>query len=96
MEFSSNDTIHRVRQKHTRSKLAPCEKYKWMKVASTNIGWHAETDHGKSLLRHPVSPGSRAEKMIQKPRHGISESGVTKTYSNMKARAIRSQNGHVL
>ena len=70
-EFSSNDTIHRVRQKHTRSKLAPCDKYKWMKVASSNIGWHAETDHGKSLLRHPV--------------HGIAESSVTKTYSNMKA-----------
>ncbi|CAK9006773.1 unnamed protein product [Durusdinium trenchii] len=70
-EFSSNDTIHRVRQKHTRSKLAPCDKYKWMKVASTNIGWHAETDHGKSLLRPPV--------------HGITESTVTKTYSNMKA-----------
>ena len=31
-EFNSNDTIHRVRQKHTRSKLAPCDKYKWMKV----------------------------------------------------------------
>ncbi|CAL1159910.1 unnamed protein product [Cladocopium goreaui] len=57
VEFNSNDTIHRVRQKHTRSKLAPCDKYKWMKVASTNIGWHADTDHGKSLLRHPVSLG---------------------------------------
>ncbi|CAE7256405.1 unnamed protein product [Symbiodinium pilosum] len=70
-EFSSNDTINRVRRKHTRSSLAPCDKYKWMKVASTSIGWHAETDHGRSLLRHPA--------------HGIAESTVTKTYSNMKA-----------
>ena len=23
-------------------------------VASTSIGWHAETDHGRSLLRHPA------------------------------------------
>ncbi|CAE7505103.1 unnamed protein product [Symbiodinium natans] len=70
-EFTSNDTINRVRRKHTRSNLAPCDKFKWMKVASTSIGWHAETDHGRSLLKHPV--------------HGIAESTVTKTYSNMKA-----------
>ncbi|CAJ1444025.1 unnamed protein product [Effrenium voratum] len=71
VEFSSNDTIHRVRRKHMRSNLAPCDKYGWRKVASNAIGWHAQTEHGRSLLKHPV--------------HGITESSVTKTYSNMKA-----------
>ena len=34
-EFSSNDTIHRVRRKHMRSNLAPCDKYGWRKAYGT-------------------------------------------------------------
>eukprot|EP00931_Biecheleriopsis_adriatica_P096299 TRINITY_DN69955_c0_g1_i1.p1 TRINITY_DN69955_c0_g1~~TRINITY_DN69955_c0_g1_i1.p1 ORF type:complete len:175 (-),score=27.43 TRINITY_DN69955_c0_g1_i1:85-609(-) len=71
VEFSSHDTITRTRNKHTRSELAPSDKFKFGKVSSSAIGWHAASEHGKDFLRHPA--------------HGIAESGVTKNYSNMKA-----------
>eukprot|EP00440_Ansanella_granifera_P070255 gb/GFBE01076229.1/.p1 GENE.gb/GFBE01076229.1/~~gb/GFBE01076229.1/.p1 ORF type:complete len:186 (+),score=30.84 gb/GFBE01076229.1/:1-558(+) len=70
-EFSSHDTIERVKGKHTRSSLNPCDKYRLGKVSSNAIGWHAESPYGKDLTR--------------RPQHGIAESTVTKTYGNMKA-----------
>ncbi|CAE8587914.1 unnamed protein product [Polarella glacialis] len=70
-EYSSQATLSLVRNKHSRSVLAPCSKYKSGKVSSTAIGWHAETPYGESLRKHPE--------------HGITESVRTKVYTNMKA-----------
>eukprot|EP00930_Biecheleria_cincta_P048964 TRINITY_DN34206_c0_g1_i1.p1 TRINITY_DN34206_c0_g1~~TRINITY_DN34206_c0_g1_i1.p1 ORF type:complete len:172 (-),score=30.61 TRINITY_DN34206_c0_g1_i1:92-607(-) len=70
-EFTSVSTLDKVKTKHTRSRLAPVDKFKTGKVSSTAIGWHVESDHGKTLARYP--------------QFGIAESKVTKNYVNMKA-----------
>eukprot|EP00441_Pelagodinium_beii_P034176 CAMPEP_0197649870 /NCGR_PEP_ID=MMETSP1338-20131121/30052_1 /TAXON_ID=43686 ORGANISM="Pelagodinium beii, Strain RCC1491" /NCGR_SAMPLE_ID=MMETSP1338 /ASSEMBLY_ACC=CAM_ASM_000754 /LENGTH=171 /DNA_ID=CAMNT_0043224157 /DNA_START=35 /DNA_END=550 /DNA_ORIENTATION=- len=70
-EYNSFHTLCQVKSKHTRSNVAPADKFKPGKVSSSAIGWHAETPHGKGLVRHPT--------------FGISESTVTQNYVNMKA-----------
>ena len=40
--------VEQVRSKHTRSVLSPSEKYNARAVSSHAVGWHAETDWGRS------------------------------------------------
>lgn len=68
-EFASWHTQMGVRRKHFRSPKSPVEKYKQHAVSSHMVGWHAESDYGKSLTRHPVN--------------GLEESQTTKNYNNL-------------
>mmetsp|Transcript_22677 Transcript_22677/g.52935 ORF Transcript_22677/g.52935 Transcript_22677/m.52935 type:complete len:183 (-) Transcript_22677:52-600(-) len=70
-EFKSHDTLTRIKAKHTRSTMSPCEKYVPRAVSSHAVGWHAETDWGRSLQRSPD--------------YGIQSSSVTRYHDNMLA-----------
>mmetsp|Transcript_1402 Transcript_1402/g.3810 ORF Transcript_1402/g.3810 Transcript_1402/m.3810 type:complete len:188 (-) Transcript_1402:119-682(-) len=69
IEYKSHDTLNRVRGKHTRSTMSPCEKYTERSVSSHTIGWHADTEWGRALQRPPD--------------YGIKSSSVTRFHDNM-------------
>merc|ERR1712190_53445 len=67
-EFDSAASLKMATTKHSRTSLAPNEKYREAAVTSQSIGW-----------RHPIY----GKAPIQRSIHGRSDSAVTKTFSDM-------------